>query len=65
MAACTRDFEEARTGVIKLPEDPETVEWLLRHIYGFPLEEPPKARDDRPSHVRKCVHAYIAADKVL
>lgn len=55
-------IQEARTGVISLPEDAYTIEELLRHLYGLSLlhyEQKPDAMD-----AHTLLGLRIVADKV-
>ncbi|CAK1367098.1 hypothetical protein CB0940_10425 [Cercospora beticola] len=64
-AACTRDFREARTGVVTLPESAEAVEGILKFIYGLPLGEVTveHATSENINHLRQLVDMHVAADK--
>ncbi|KAI5364299.1 Putative BTB/POZ domain-containing protein [Septoria linicola] len=58
-AACSRDWQ-ARTGVVRLPEDETTVHLLLSHLYGADLKHPSEY-----SEVQRLLAARVAADKGL
>ncbi|GIZ48638.1 hypothetical protein CKM354_001169000 [Cercospora kikuchii] len=64
-AALTRDFQEAHTGVVKLPESAETVDGMLRFIYGFDVGQATveHAAGTNIEHLRECVDLYVASDK--
>ncbi|KAM3414159.1 hypothetical protein BST61_g10817 [Cercospora zeina] len=64
-AACTRDFKEAHTGIVKLPESAETVDGILKFIYGLPVGQATveHAAADNIDHLRECVDIHVASDK--
>ncbi|KAF2213759.1 hypothetical protein CERZMDRAFT_83862 [Cercospora zeae-maydis SCOH1-5] len=64
-AACTGDFREAHTGVVKLPESAETVEGILRYIYGLPVGHATVEHAAAPNidHLRECIDLHVISDK--
>lgn len=71
-AACTRDFKEAHTNTIILPEEEHVVEGLLRHCYGRPdvqeshdYGKPGEWLQHQVKHGQYLAKLYIACDKVI
>jgi hypothetical protein len=52
--------------VVKLPESAETVDGILKFIYGFPVGQATveHAAAKNIDHLRECVDLHVASDKV-
>ncbi|KAI5364300.1 Putative BTB/POZ domain-containing protein [Septoria linicola] len=62
-AACSRDWKEAKTGVICVPEDEHTIKGFIRYCYG--IFDPDQCSDDSITQYDRAIcELLIAADKL-
>lgn len=64
-AACTRDWKEAQTGIIELPESEDAIDVLLLYLYGqVKSGDDPWPNNIHIESIKMANNVLIAADKV-